>query len=147
MFASNLEILQIFSGMLTVYASIVSTYVFYALWKGKRLLDKKVSQHFSELGKKSGMRRQQIAFSSRLIEDAISQQNPALALVIKQMFPGAYKWLARNPQALPAIMQMLSKLGGGNAESVGVPGVMPDSASTAGRTSPSFFENELKKEV
>jgi len=142
----NLQIFEIFSVGLAVYAAMLSTYVFYVLWRGKRVLERNMSAHFSNLAKKSAQKRQQIAFTSRAIEDIVTQKNPVLAMTIKELFPGAYRWLAKNPQALPAIMQMLGNLGNGGNTEAGLETSVPTAGGSLAPLLKSF-EKELKKEV
>ena len=114
MFVGYMQILLVFNMILTIVNSIVLVYFI----RGALQVRKKLHnfRDFSAMGKKSGIVRQQKAFTKRAIKDFITKQNPLFAVAIEQMFPEAYDWLAKNPQALPAIIKMFAGNGAGGGK-------------------------------
>lgn len=66
----------------------------------------------SALGQNSGEVRLESAVAKDMIQDAVGAQNPLFGLLMSA-FPTVTKRLAKNPAALPAVLEVLGKLGKG----------------------------------
>ncbi|MFQ5852984.1 MAG: hypothetical protein ACE5JU_20680, partial [Candidatus Binatia bacterium] len=63
-------------------------------------------------GQASGMARLDQGLAKAAVDDVVAGQNPLLGLAMEQ-FPSVKRYLVKNPQALPGVLQLLNSFLGG----------------------------------
>lgn len=74
------------------------------------------SMKYSIMGKQSGDARLEKGMNEALVSDVVNQKNPMIGMIMDN-FPQAKEYLAKNPNALPQILKLLERFGGGNVPS------------------------------
>lgn len=77
------------------------------------ILTKKVAESlkFSLMGQASGDARVEKGLNEAVVSDLVNAENPMVGMILDQ-FPQAKKYLMKNPQAVPYVLQMLQRFGG-----------------------------------
>lgn len=76
------------------------------------------SMKYSLMGQKSGDARLEKGMNEALVSDVINQSNPLIGMIMDQ-FPQGKEYLAKHPDALPQILDLIQKFTGGQGAPAG----------------------------